>query len=531
MRTDSLAQYSVFDYIGNEDIGDLKRLNICLEEIPYKHLIKVLDNERGYGRNDYPNLTMFFILIAMLLFEQQVNYEHMRRTLSGNPNLRTLVGLNDEDLRTKQMPNIPSEDVFTHFVSRLEDHIDLLDEIFTQQREVLFENVDEFGQYTAGDGKYFDSYAPNVHSSHLAADCRGERDATYSIKKYVTFSPKGEKFTKKETHYGFRKHTLVDCWTQLPIASKLTPANTSEQEVIQELIAELPRKYIDRLIGCSLDRGYDATDLIVFLKELDIYPLIDKRILKDLKKLTRYRSTDFYYNDKGEVFFFDRENVETIRRAEEEASNAATESLTESIASAFAGKKTVEDLIDDIHDALEQAALESEQVAGSVTSTTETDQETEETNDKPIVKTESPFKKRRNNELKKEVNLNNLDEKYKFYLASYKGYDKSTGFLKYHFKSHYVSISIKENERIFLPIARNSKKFKRLYNTRTGAERYHSILDGSLGFKHHTIRGYKKMNVFTKLADIVCLAMGIAHLKRGEDNYASIFDFKLINYK
>lgn len=512
-------------------IGDLERLNICLSVMPYQRLISVLDQERGVGRNDYPNLTMFFIFIAMLLFEQQINYEHMRRTLSGNPSLRELVGLNDEELKCKEMPLVPSEDVFTHFADNLAKHTDILDDIIAIQLKKLFDGIEGFGEYTAGDGKYFDSYAPNVHSSHKAKDRRGEGEATYSIKRYTTSGPNGEKYTKKETHYGYRKHTLVDCLSQMPIASKLTPANTSEVDVIKELLSELPPEYKDRMKTCALDRGYDGTDLITFIKDMGVIPLIDKRMMKTPSKITRYSNTDFYYSDKGEVYYFDRENGQTIKDAIDREIAAAAGIITDAVAQAVADKSNIQDMADAAVESISQIMAGEEINRSSIEPVPDSDQNDVSPNDGTNLRNKSPFKLRGHYELKKEVDLKLLDNRYKFYLTSYKGFDKKTGFLKYHFKSHYVSISIREDERVFLPIARNTKKFKRLYNTRTSTERYHSVLDISLGFERHTIRGFEKMNVFLKLADIVCLSMGVAHLLRGEDNYGSIFDFGLVKIK
>ena len=68
---------------------------------------------------------------------------------------------------------------------------------------------------------------------------------------------------------------------------------------------------------------------------------------------------------------------------------------------------------------------------------------------------------------------------------------------------------------------------------RTDSLTQYSVFDyiGNDDIGHHTIRGFEKMNVMLKLGDIVCLSAGVAHMKRGETNYASIFDFGLIKYK
>jgi len=451
MHDHILPQCSLFDYTDNEDIGDLKRLVLCLEEMPYQHLIAVLDEERKYGRNDYRNHSMFFILIAMLLFAQRIDFSHMRRLLSGNPHLRSLVGLNDEDYRCRGMSNIPSNDAFSHFIDRLDAHIDLLQDMFVSLRDKLYQLLPDFGIRLAGDGKYLDSFAPNKHSEE-AKDNRGERDATYSLKVYYYADDKGEKHSKKETHYGFRKHTLVDTFTELPVASVLRPANEDERGIMYEMICDLPNHIKDRVSAISLNRGYDSIDIITLIKDIEALPIVDKRIMKPLDKLTRYKDTDFYYNDKADVYYYDRDN-----------------------------------------------AIYNEMLAEA----------------------------EKNGEKYKEAASFILND-CRYYLTSFTGYDKTNNVLRYHYKDHKVRINIKVNERVFLPVARNTKAFKSEYNERTSVERYHSRLDQCLGFECHTIRGYKKMNVFSILGDIVLLSLAIAHIRLGQKNYASVFDFGLI---
>jgi hypothetical protein len=55
-----------------------------------------------------------------------------------------------------------------------------------------------------------------------------------------------------------------------------------------------------------------------------------------------------------------------------------------------------------------------------------------------------------------------------------------------------IRIPLKEDRRIFMPIARSSYKWQELYNKRTSVERVNSRLDVSFGFEHHFIRGLKR---------------------------------------
>ena len=77
-----------------------------------------------------------------------------------------------------------------------------------------------------------------------------------------------------------------------------------------------------------------------------------------------------------------------------------------------------------------------------------------------------------------------------------------------------IRIPLKENFRIFTPVARSSYKWKALYDKRTSVERVNSRIDVSFGFERHYIRGLKKMNLRCGLALSVMLAMAVGRLRQ-----------------
>ena len=94
----------------------------------------------------------------------------------------------------------------------------------------------------------------------------------------------------------------------------------------------------------------------------------------------------------------------------------------------------------------------------------------------------------------------------------YAGYDKKTKTLRYKLPAHMKDnrvfrIKIEEDIRIFTPIARDSKKWKREYKKRTSVERANGRLDRDYGFEVHTIRGKAKMELFVGMAFLVQLSM------------------------
>lgn len=117
-----------------------------------------------------------------------------------------------------------------------------------------------------------------------------------------------------------------------------------------------------------------------------------------------------------------------------------------------------------------------------------------------------------------------VDKPDEYTPMKYKGYDKDRDALRYEHKDKVYRIKRSENPRIFTPLARQSKKFKRLYKGRTSVERLNGRLDRDYMFEDHFIRGLAKMNFMVKLSAIIMLAMAKAHVKNKQINYASLYN-------
>jgi hypothetical protein len=75
-----------------------------------------------------------------------------------------------------------------------------------------------------------------------------------------------------------------------------------------------------------------------------------------------------------------------------------------------------------------------------------------------------------------------------------------------------VRIPLKEDRRVFTPVARSSYKWRTLYKKRTAIERVNSRLDEAYGFEKHFLRGLKKMRLRCTLALMVMLAMAVGRI-------------------
>lgn len=79
-----------------------------------------------------------------------------------------------------------------------------------------------------------------------------------------------------------------------------------------------------------------------------------------------------------------------------------------------------------------------------------------------------------------------------------------------------VRIPLKEDRRLYTPLARGTYAWKREYKKRTSVERVNSRLDVSFGFERHFIRRKKKMQARMGLALVVMLAMAVGWIEAGE---------------
>jgi predicted DNA-binding protein len=97
----------------------------------------------------------------------------------------------------------------------------------------------------------------------------------------------------------------------------------------------------------------------------------------------------------------------------------------------------------------------------------------------------------------------------------YEGYDCQKKCLRYSHKGKIYKIYISYDERVFLPVARDSLKFERLYKGRTSVERLNGRLDRDYMFEDHCIRGLKKMKLMVSLTLLTMNAMALGKIQCG----------------
>ena len=64
-----VTQMPMFSWDGIENLGDLERLRLLIEHLPDEPLLRILQEERGLGRDDYPVQAMWNSVLAGVVFQ------------------------------------------------------------------------------------------------------------------------------------------------------------------------------------------------------------------------------------------------------------------------------------------------------------------------------------------------------------------------------------------------------------------------------------------------------------------------------
>ena len=130
-------------------------------------------------------------------------------------------------------------------------------------------------------------------------------------------------------------------------------------------------------------------------------------------------------------------------------------------------------------------------------------------------------------------------EKQEYEKLKYLGYDKENRALRYGrytkgkkvYRVRYgrytkgkkvYRVPLSTDYRIFVPVARDSKKFRTKYKMRTEVERLNGRLDRDYMFNDHFIRGQEKMELMVDLSFLVMLTMAKGHIKNKQENIRSL---------
>ena len=410
-----------------QNLGDLERLKLVIENMPDQKLIHALSKLRGKGRNDHPVSAVWNSLLAGIVYEHS-GIESLRRELCRNAQLREMCGFDP----IKGVEAVPSKSAYHRFLVKLLTYEPLVREMFDCLVKELTILVPGFGTNLAGDGKALDSHGNP--SKRQDRDGRRDKDADWGVKKYSGVDDRGKAWEKIKSWFGFRLHLIVEADAELPISYEVTKASVGERPVMQEMLLGLKKSHPELMRSCKhamFDKGYDSTEMICSLWDQHrIKPIIDIpnmwRDGEETKPLKRMQNVTYDY--KGTVF----------------CHCPKTGDIKKMAYGGFEEKR-------ETHKYICPALAYGMTCKGA---------------------SECPI------------------------------YQKS------------IRISLKEDLRLFTPVARSSRKWETLYNKRTSVERVNSRIDVSFGFEHHYIRGHAKMKLRCGLALSTMLAIAVGRLKQ-----------------
>ncbi len=204
-----IAQKKLFGWKEIEDLGDLERLDIVLKYMPDEKLMRVLEEERDRGRDEYPVRAVWNSVLAGVVYEHK-SVQSLRRELMRNAQLRELCGLEVE----KGLAAVPGSWVYSRFLKNLMRHEEEIEAICDELVEGLAEELPDYGKYLAVDGKGIETHARGKKRGEKGKekepDGRRDTDADWGKKVYRGAREDGTAWEKVRSWFGYKLHLVTD---------------------------------------------------------------------------------------------------------------------------------------------------------------------------------------------------------------------------------------------------------------------------------------------------------------------------------
>ena len=271
----TISQKPLFGWNQIEGLGDLKRLQLVLENLPDEPVVSKLEQERDRGRDRYPIRAMWNALIAGVVF-QHPTAESLLRELRRNAQLRQVCGFQ----LMRGLKAVPNSWAFSRFLANVMKHLELIEAMFHRLVQRLTELLPDFGASLAMDGKALASFARGK-SEKKHPDRRGDSDGEWGIHEYSGTHADGTAWQSVKKWFGYTIHLLVDSRYELPVGFVVTRANASEVVEGHKMLDRLEEQHpqiAERCREVAADRAYDDGKLICKVwDEWEALPIIDIR--------------------------------------------------------------------------------------------------------------------------------------------------------------------------------------------------------------------------------------------------------------
>jgi hypothetical protein len=260
----SIAQKALFGWRDIENLGDLRRLQLVLEYLPDEELMRVLEEHRDKGSDDYPVRPTWNSIVAGVVYQHE-SIERLRRELQRNAQLREMCGFDV----LGGVDAVPTPWAYSRFLANLFRHVGQLQAIFDELVDLLKEELPDFGRYQAFDGKAIASYAngKKKEGEEPNPDAGRRRDGDADWGKHVSKGKRkdGTAWEKVKTWFGYGLHLIVDAHYELPIGFEVTKASGAEAPMMHKLFERERERHPELIDRCEYgigDRGYDDGKLI-----------------------------------------------------------------------------------------------------------------------------------------------------------------------------------------------------------------------------------------------------------------------------
>ena len=233
------------NYIHSNPLGadvqaspDLRELQNIVNTIDSRKLIERLKAYRPVGRRGY---SLYGLWCAYVI--------SFALNLPSTNALIRLLGLSAELRMMCGLTKLPHRTTFNRFISRLDDHLDLVEECLRPITNQLAEELPEFGKKVSLDSTTVTTNG-NPNRTHLS-----DPDASWTAKNDSRSMSKDG----KSWFYGFKLHLVADATYGLPIAGYVTTAKRNDSPELPNLLDTSRRAHSwFRPEYVIADRGYDS---------------------------------------------------------------------------------------------------------------------------------------------------------------------------------------------------------------------------------------------------------------------------------
>jgi hypothetical protein len=348
---------------------------------------------------------------------------------------------------------VPPAWVYTRFLKKLVRHLDLVDAMFEELVEGVKQELSDSGTRLAVDSKALRSFGRKPgEDKYGRQDGRRDTDADWGTKTYKGVREDGSVWEKVKRWFGYKVHLVVDADYELPLAYTVTRASANDSPELPKLLQHLDQTHPELLERAGHLSGDKAYDAADHNEELwETYRIKPVIDVRNCWNEQPHQPRQLFPDCVDTVFYTAEGNV-LCRCRDETGPPDAPDPLSNYEPMAFQGFEAGRGCL-----------------------------------------------------------------KYRCPAAAYRVACTQRDMCQgcHNAYGRVVRVPLDVDRRLFTPLARDSKAWRREYKKRTSVERVNSRIDGSFGFERHTIRGLNKMRLRVGLALTVMLALALSAVRAG----------------